>query len=40
METKRDLSQYRLEQAEQCLISAKILLDNNDYNLAKISPTL
>ena len=31
METKRDLSQYRLEQAEQCLKSAKILLDSNDY---------
>lgn len=31
METKKDLSQYRLEQAEQCLKSAKILLDSNDY---------
>lgn len=31
METKKDLSQYRLEQAEQCLKSAKILLDCNDY---------
>ncbi len=31
METKKDLSQYRLQQAEQCLKSAKILLDSNDY---------
>lgn len=31
METRKDLSQYRLEQAEQCLKSAKILLDSHDY---------
>ena len=31
METRRDLSRYRLEQAEQCLKSAKILLDSHDY---------
>lgn len=31
METRRDLSKYRLEQAEQCLQSANILLDNHDY---------
>ena len=31
METRKDLSRYRLEQAEQCLKSAKILLDSHDY---------
>lgn len=33
METRKDLSRYRLEQAEQCLKSAKILLDSHDYRI-------
>lgn len=31
METERELSRYRLEQAQQCLQSAKILMENGDY---------
>lgn len=31
METRQDLSKYRLEQVEQCLQSANILLNNHDY---------
>lgn len=27
----KDLSDYRLEQAKQCIKAAKLLLDNNDY---------
>ena len=29
--SRRDLSKYRLEQAEQCLKSSKLLYDNEDY---------
>ena len=30
-ESRRDLSNYRLQQAQQCLKSAKLLLDCEDY---------
>ena len=29
--SSKDLSNYRLEQAKQCLTTAKLLIENNDY---------
>ena len=31
MQHTKDMSNYRLEQAEQCLVSAKTLIESNDY---------
>ena len=34
MDTEKDLSQHRIAQAEQCLMDAKLLLENGSYKSA------